>query len=172
MRETLTGCLPFTPWLGIEPTTSVRALTRNWTQSLLVHRMKLQPIEPHWPGLFILLHNTLSCIYFSKLLYLPPQILTTLKVLSNFLTGCVGWVWVQGPLYILTDEKGLYQQVEKLVVLLLCTSHVYRANKIRMIKDRVPKWHHSSKPTVAFTHNCPSCGGSAFWAFHVLVFST
>ena len=47
-RKTSVGCLPHTPWLGIEPATSVCALTRDWTHNLLVYETTLQPTEPNW----------------------------------------------------------------------------------------------------------------------------
>lgn len=85
----------------------------------------------------MLLYNILLCIYFSQMT-LAPQIFLGLKISSNFPTGCVGWVClrVQGPLYILTDEKWLHPQIggEKKAVLLPRTSHVYRANRVRMGK--------------------------------------
>lgn len=64
---------------------------------------------------------------FSKLLYLPPQILA-LKISSNFPTG---WVClrVQEPLYILTNRKSSCS--------VATYSHVYRTNRVRMVKDRV-----------------------------------
>ena len=41
-RETSIGCLPYTPWLGIEPATQVCALIDNQTHNLLVYGMALQ----------------------------------------------------------------------------------------------------------------------------------
>ena len=47
--ETLITCLLYAPWLRMEPTTLVCALTRNRTHNLfLVCKMTLQPTEP--PG--------------------------------------------------------------------------------------------------------------------------
>ena len=49
-RETLIGCLPHTPWRGIEPTTQACAHTGDRTRSLLVYGMMLQPSEPPGQG--------------------------------------------------------------------------------------------------------------------------
>ena len=55
-RETLmcdrtpVSCLPYMPWLEIEPTTQVCALTGNQTCNLLVYGMTLQPAEPPGQG--------------------------------------------------------------------------------------------------------------------------
>ena len=43
LRETVIGCLPYAPWLGIEPTTQVRALTQDRTFSLVVYGTVRQP---------------------------------------------------------------------------------------------------------------------------------
>ena len=42
-------CLLYAPQLGIEPTTSVWALTRNWTCKLAVNSTSFQPTAT-WPG--------------------------------------------------------------------------------------------------------------------------
>lgn len=66
---------------------------------------------------FYILHVYAFTCY--KLLYLPPQTFSALKISSDFPTGSVRWVClrVQGPLYILMGEKWLHPQMEKTAVL-------------------------------------------------------
>ena len=49
-RETSIGCLPYAPRLGIDPATSVCALTRYQTCNLSVHRTMLRPAAPPGQG--------------------------------------------------------------------------------------------------------------------------
>ena len=44
--ETSTGCLPYTPWLGMKPETWLCALTKNHTHNLSEYWMMLQLTKP------------------------------------------------------------------------------------------------------------------------------
>ena len=54
-RETLIGCLLYTPWPGTNPKTQACARTRNQTSDFFALQENTQATEPHQSGLLFLL---------------------------------------------------------------------------------------------------------------------
>ena len=97
----MTGC---SPWPRSEPVIQAHALTRNWTDNLLVLQHDAQPTEPHQPGLTcgFYLHFSNSAVenLFMHLLAICVFLREVSRSSAHFLNWIFFWCWVVWILYI------------------------------------------------------------------------